>query len=113
MRKIACVLALTCVIASDVWSADKPTTLELEQMTTLHVGELALLQIPSERRYSRRGSVGIAGEVLVIVRRSRHSVLYRATKPGRATIVISPDTRNGQCISCATLHYFIIVVPQT
>src|SRR6266849_5748298 len=113
MRKTACILALTygCLISSDVCSADKPTTLALEEMTTLHVGGLALLQIPSERRYSRRGSVGIAGDVLVTVRRSRHRVLYRATKPGRATIVIIPDTRNGGCISCATLHYFITVVP--
>ena len=110
MRKIACILALTCLISSDVWSADKPTTLALDEMTTLHVGELAVLQIPADRRYSRfRGG---NTERLVLVRRSRHSVLYRAVRAGRDVIVISPDVPNGECVSCATLHYFITVVPQ-
>jgi hypothetical protein len=38
--------------------------------------------------------------------------LYRASRLGPEVIVISPDVPNGECISCATLHYFINVVSQ-
>ena len=112
MRICILTVALGCSILSIVWSADKPTTLTLEGDTTLHVGELAVLHIPPDRRYSHfDGNTG-AGKVLVLVRRSRGKVLYRAVRPGPGTIVIGPDVPRGECISCATLHYFINVVPQ-
>jgi hypothetical protein len=105
-------LALGCLISSDVWSANKPTTLALEGNTTLHVGELAVLQIPPDRRYSHfDGNTG-AGNVLVLARRSKGRMSYRAVHSGSGTIVIGPDVPKGECISCATLHYFITVVPQ-
>jgi hypothetical protein len=94
------------------WSADKPVELIREETTTLRVGELAVLQIPSDRRYSHfRGKVG-AGNALSLVRRSGRKVLYRAVQSGQSVIVIGPDVPRGECISCATLHYFITVVPQ-
>jgi hypothetical protein len=112
MRICILTLALGCSILSIVWSAHEPKTLTLEGETTLHVGELAVLHIPPDRGYSHfDGNTG-AGEVLVLVRRSRGKVLYRAVRPGPGTIVIGPDVPRGECISCATLHYFITVVPK-
>jgi hypothetical protein len=108
------ILAFTLgyLISSDVRSADKPITLALEQRTTLHVGELAVLHIPSDNRYSHAGTDGAWRNVLARVRRSRRDVIFRAVRPGSGVIIISPDVPNGECISCATLHYFIEVVSQ-
>ena len=86
-------------------------TLALEQKTTLHVGELAVLQIPSDRRYLRSAN-GAWRDVLALVKRSGRQVTFRAVRPGRGVIIISPDVPNGDCVSCATLHYFIEVVSQ-
>ena len=91
----ACIrrLAFGCLISTVAWGADKPVPLILEGRTTLHVGELAVLQIPADRRYSHfDGNTG-AGNVLVLVRRSRHTALYRAVREGPGTIVIGPDDR--------------------
>jgi hypothetical protein len=110
MRVCSLLLAFGCLISSDAWSADKPTLLTLEGRTTLRVGELALLQIPPDPRYSHfDGNTG-AGNALVLVRHSRRTALYRAVRPGEETIVIGPHVPRGECISCATLHYFITVV---
>lgn len=49
---------------------------------------------------------------LVVVRRSKDSVLYRAVRQGADSMVLSPVTKPGECISCATLHYFITVIPK-
>jgi hypothetical protein len=49
--------------------------------------------------------------VLARVRRSRRDVTFRAVRRGSGVIIISPDVPNGECISCATLRYFINVVP--
>ena len=112
MRVRVLTLALGCLIPNNAWSADMPIPLTLEGRTTLRVGELAVLQIPPDRRYSHfDGNTGV-GNVLVLVRRSRRTVLYRAVRPGSGTIVISPDVPRGKCISCATLHYFMNVVAQ-
>jgi hypothetical protein len=112
MRVRLLLLALGCLISNDAWGADKAIPLTLEGRTTLRVGELAVLQIPSDRRYSHfDGNTG-AGNVLALVRRSRRTALYRAVRPGPGTIVISPDVPRGECISCATLHYFMNVVAQ-
>ena len=85
-------------------------TLALEQQNTLRVGDLAELRIPSDHRYSYSGVGGAWNNVLVLVRHSRRSVMYRAIKPGPGVIIVSPHVPNGQCISCATLHYFITIV---
>ena len=85
-------------------------TLALEQQNTLRVGDLAELRIPSDHRYSYSGVGGAWNNVLVLVRHSRRSVMYRAIKPGPGVIIVSPNVPNGQCISCAMLHYFITIV---
>src|SRR5438128_6244950 len=116
MKKMICILAVTlgCLISSEVRSADKSITLVLEQTTTLHVGDLAVLHVPSDRRYLRsasgEGPSGAWRDVLALVRRSRRAVTFRAVRSGKGLIILSPDVLNGECISCATLHYFIEVV---
>ncbi len=84
----------------------------LEETTTLRVGELAVLHIPSDSRYSHSGTGGAWRDVLALVRHSKHNVTFRAVRPGLGVIIISPDVPNGECISCATLHYFVNVATQ-
>ena len=114
LKNMVCILAVTlgCLIASEVRSAPKPIPLAEGQRTTLHVGELAVLHIPSDSRYSHSGTDGAWRDVLARVRRSRRDVMFRAVRPGSGVIIISPDVPDGACISCATLHYFIDVVSQ-
>jgi hypothetical protein len=115
MRRAACILALAlgCLIPSDVFSVDTPTLLLLEQPTALRVGELAVLHIPLDSRYSHSSGTGGAWrDVLTFIRRSKRDVTFRAVRPGLGVIIITPDVPSGECISCATLHYFINVVPQ-
>jgi hypothetical protein len=102
-------LALGTLISSGASAKDRYVTLALEQQNILRVGDLAELRIPSDHRYSYSGVGGAWNNVLVLVRHSRRSVLYRAAKPGPGVIIITPDVPNGQCISCATLHCFITV----
>jgi hypothetical protein len=86
--------------------------LALEQTTTLQVGKLAVLHIPSDSRYSHSsGTDGAWRDVLALARRSKRDVTFRAIRPGSGVIIISPDAPNGECISCTTLHYFISVIP--
>jgi hypothetical protein len=102
-------LALGSLILSSACAKDQYVTLALEQQNALRVGDLAELRIPSDHRYSYSAITGAWNNVLVLVRHSRRSVLYRAVKPGPGVIIITPDVPNGECISCATLHYFITV----
>jgi hypothetical protein len=81
------------------------TALVPEQQTTLKVGESAVLRIPSDHEYS----IVSAGDVLVPVRRSQIGVIYRAVRPGQQTIVLNPHVSQGDCVSCASHHYFITV----
>src|ERR1700676_5403940 len=114
MQRAVCILALAlgCLISSDVWSAAKPITLVQEERTTLRVGDFAVLHIPSDTRYLRSEAGGAWSDVLVRIRHSRHDVTFRAVRPGSGVIIISPNVPKGDCISCATLHYFIDVIPQ-
>ena len=115
MRRAAYILALAlgCLISSDVLSAVKPITPVLEQRTNLRVGELAVLHIPLDSRYSHSSGTGGAWrDVLTFVRRSKRDVAFRALRPGSGVIIITPDVPREECISCATLHYFVNVVPQ-
>jgi hypothetical protein len=81
------------------------TALVPEQQTTLRVGESAVLRIPSDHEYS----IISTGDVLVPVRRSQVGVIYRAVQPGQQTIVLNPHVSQGDCVSCASHHYFITV----
>lgn len=111
--KLALILAFLLGVASGpARCADKPVELIVEGRTTLRVGESAMLRIPPDRRYAHfRGSVA-AGSALALIRRSGRKVLYRAVQPGNSVIIIGPEVPRGECISCATLHYFVTVVPQ-
>jgi hypothetical protein len=80
-----------------------------EDTTPLHVGDLAALTIRSDGRYSR--SPGSAGTSVILVRRSGERLIYRAVRAGRDVLVVSPNAAEGECISCATVHYFINVIP--
>jgi hypothetical protein len=116
MKMMACILAVTlgCSISTDVRSAAKPVTLGLEQRTTLHVGELAVLHVPSniDRRVLRSGPGGAWPDVLALVRRSGRDLTFRAARLGKGVIIMSSAVPNGECVSCVTIHYFIEVVSQ-
>ena len=110
-RVVASSLAVAlCALISSSARGDgvQYVTLALEERTTLRVSELAVLLIPPDRQYS----VVVAGNVLVPVRRSRRRVLYRAVRPGLETIILRPNVSKGECVSCATHHYFVTVVSQ-
>src|ERR1700674_1078438 len=109
-RAIICLLvAISALPASSAQSdKDRYVRLVLEQRTTLQVGQLALLSVPSDHRYG----IDSEGSALVLVhgKRGRNQVWYRAVRPGLETIVLGPvDIPSGHCISCLTLHYFITV----
>ena len=103
------VLAVSWIVGSSgAWSADEPIPLAKEKTTVLRVGQMAELQLPADRRYSHfQGDV--AGNAIILIRRSGRRLLYRAVQVGRSTIVVSPEVPRGECVSCATLHYFIRV----
>jgi hypothetical protein len=109
-RSIMFALLLAALISSGVASSkDQDVALTLKKDTNLRVGESALLQVPSEHEYL----IEKAGDVLRSVRRSKTTVIYRAVKPGHETIILSPThLQTGECVSCGTLHYFIMVVPR-
>jgi hypothetical protein len=116
MKKLVCILAFTfgSVISRDLRSAAKPITLASGQRTTLHVGELAVLHIPSSiyRRYLHSRPDGVWLDVLALVKRSGRDVTFRAVRQGKGVIIISPDVPDGGCISCVAIHYFVEVVSQ-
>jgi hypothetical protein len=116
MKKMTCILAVTvgCSISSEVRSAPRPITLALEEKTTLHVGELAVLHMPSDiyRRYSHSERDRAWPDVLALVKRSGRDVTFRAVRAGKGVIIMSPEVPAGGCVSCVTIHYFIEVVSQ-
>jgi len=107
-------LILALALATPLWSGSQSekvqyVTLALEERTTLRVGDLARLQLPSEREYL----ISEVGNAVGSVRRLKTAVVYPAVRPGTETIVLSPaHLQPGECISCGTLHYFISVVSQ-
>jgi hypothetical protein len=83
-----------------------------EERTTLHVGDVAALYVPSRPHHS----MGSAQSALVPLRQLQQKdgvvYLYRAVSTGSGTFVLTPDgIPDGQCISCATRHFFVTVVP--
>jgi hypothetical protein len=114
MQRAVWILALSvgCATTNGVRPAEKPLTMALENTTTLRVGEVVVLHIPSDRRYlhSDSGPNGAWRDVLTLVKQSKRDVTFRAVRQGSGVIIISPDMPAGECISCATLHYFVKVV---
>lgn len=84
-----------------------PITLVEGRRTTVSLGSLTLVELPNEPRYSN-GPGGGGG--LTLERREGQKYWYRAVAPGPAVLVVGPQTKPGECISCATLHYFVDVV---
>jgi hypothetical protein len=120
MQRAVWVLALSlgCATPNLLRNENKPLTMALEDTTTLQVGEVVVLHIPSDTRLlgetpPRRYQNSVNGawpDVLALMKRSGRDVTFRAVHPGPGVIIISPDARDGECISCATLHYFVKVV---
>jgi hypothetical protein len=121
MQRAVWILALSlgCATQNGVRRADTPLTImALERTTTIQVGEVVVLYIPSDTRFlgevpPRRYQNSVNGawfDVLALVKQSGRDVTFRAVRPGPGVIIISPDAQNGECISCATLHYFVKVV---
>jgi hypothetical protein len=77
---------------------------------TLHVGDLAVIEVPSDAHYS----LGAPGNALTLQERKEHngmtSYIYRALHTGDDTIVATPAKPGPDgCISCVTVHYFVRV----
>src|SRR5437879_4693600 len=110
MQRAVWILALSlgCATTNSLRRADQPLTMALENTTTLRVGEVAVLHIPSDRRYVPVAE-GAWRDVLALVEQAGRDVTFRAVRQGPGVIIISPDVPAGECISCATLHYFVKV----
>jgi hypothetical protein len=84
--------------------------LQAEQPATLHLGEIAAVQVSQPQDV-----MGSAGSSLALLKRTHQRgttiYLYRAVKMGNHTLVVAPrGLQSGQCISCVTEHYFVTVV---
>jgi hypothetical protein len=84
--------------------------LQPERQATLHVGELATIELPADAHYT----IGSAGDSLVLQKRDQRqgttNYLYRAVDVGAYTIVATPaEPGPSHCVSCVTIHYFVKV----
>jgi hypothetical protein len=131
MRNISLpVLTLLLIMPPSQASAAGHVQLKLEERTTLHVGQIATLRLPSGRPYRVESAgdalvlikpAGPAGvtvqpvgtESIVVVPSAGAAVfIYRAAHPGDETIITVPsDHTPDNCVDCVTQHYFVTVVP--
>ncbi len=95
------IFLISCVVRG----TDKPVPLVLEEYNTLHVGQLAVLHIPPERRYAHAGTEGAWQNVLAFVRRSKHDVTFRAIHADR---VLSSSALKQQMESVLVVRRFIV-----
>src|SRR6476620_865655 len=102
-------MVVALLAAGDARSADVPLQIEVEQTTTVRVGQLAVLHVPADPLYAPSEINGAWRDVLTRIRRSGRTVTFRAVRPGSGVIILSPNVPDGECISCKTLHYFIRV----
>ena len=81
------------------------------QSITLHIGQVADLQLPSGHPYS----VDLEGDSVVPINAGKPAPKtrsYRAAHPGNSTLLIAPaDQMPGDCVDCVTRHCFLKVVP--
>jgi hypothetical protein len=103
------------VVATTIFGACGGTLaavqLQPEAPATLHIGEIAVLRVTSERHYA----IGGAGSALVLMNQTDEedttSYFYRAVRAGNQTFVATPrDPGPDRCISCVTAHYFVTVI---
>lgn len=108
-------VVLTVAAASALLSACAPTSvvvsLQPDQPTVLHVGDVAAVQVPSDLHYS----MGRAGTAVVQIQQQERPgmtiYLYRSVAVGNQTLVATPrDPGPDGCVSCVTVHYFIQVI---
>lgn len=88
-----------------------PVALRADTATTLHVGEMAVVHVASDRPFS----LGFAGQALTFVkveqRGSTTAYVYQAAAVGQDTIVATPrEPGPDGCVSCVTVHYFVEVI---
>jgi hypothetical protein len=113
MRRIGIeCLGVLLMIAPCCMSAANRVQLKLEERTTVHVGQIATLLLPSARPYD----VEAAGEALIRVKSARQGSTtvyrYRAARPGNETLLVVPwNLPFNHCVSCVTRHYFVTVLP--
>jgi hypothetical protein len=119
-RTLMCAALLLALLTAIETRGDsrRVITFSLEQTTTLHVGDFAVLTVPPDHIYDRarrqeKAGLPVGGGALVTARLRGHrgEPVFRAVRPGPAAFVIGPDVPDGECISCRTLHYFVQVDP--
>src|SRR5258705_682084 len=108
--RVCCAIAVGIVLSA-CGGTLASVRLEPERPTTLHVGQVIAVQLPSERHYA----IGSAGRSLMLTKQAEQHRMtfyfYRAVEVGNQTLVATPrDPGPGGCISCVTVHYFIEVV---
>jgi hypothetical protein len=113
-------LSLATALALLPAQASNPAHVRLHpgQRITLHVGQVADLEIPSGHPYS----VDLNGDSVVPADPGKPATdhgkpttktrSYRAVHPGNATLLITPaEQKPGSCVDCVTRHCFVTVVP--
>ena len=113
-RLTVATLCRTVVATTMCWACGgvlAAVQLQPEAPATLHIGEIAVLRVASERHYA----IGGAGSALVLMKQTDEddmtSYFYRAFRAGNQTFVATPrDPGPDHCISCVTVHYFVTVV---
>ena len=124
MLRPSTLIALSVAMAASfvsyaVRAQSRTVPLLLEQDTTLRVGQIAVLSIPSDHRYDQYANSkaridGAWNGVLNLVSHSKRKVTFRASQTGTGVILLSPAyglPEDPNCVSCATLHYFVRVIP--
>ena len=108
---IARTLAVSMAVSFSCARALVSVQVEPELQTSLHIGEIAALRLPSDREYVIVGSAG--GSLETVKQQGRRAApVYRAAQAGNQTLVATPKgLRDGDCVSCVTVHYFVKVIP--
>lgn len=110
MSAMASIVAYCALLISlPLWAGNR-VLLVPEHRVTVHVGQIVVLQMPSERRYA----IEVAGSALMALKPSpqKGTAVYRSVHAGLETVILTPVGQgNGHCVSCVTRHYFVTVVP--
>jgi hypothetical protein len=110
VRGVRSLLITAAICGYAFTGAPAPVRLQPEERTTLRVGQVAALDVKQPEDVA-----GSAGASLVLVKRATRkgvrTYLYRAVRAGDHTLLVVPtNRRDGDCISCVTVHYFVTVV---
>lgn len=112
MRAILLSLLMTLLAVEPLCAnSASPGHLRLGEHTTLHIGQIAVLETNPAHEYT----IALEGDAVAVQEnapKQRNRQFYRAAHAGNATLLITPaHLRDGDCISCVTRHCFITVVP--